>query len=63
MLRSPAKSVDMQFIDGDGGVGGGTIVSLLGVFESPMSELKAVSDPYCLNPPGSSRCICTYLAA
>lgn len=44
-----------QFVKGSGGVGGGTIASLLGVFDSPKEELKAIGDPYCLNPPDSKR--------
>lgn len=42
-------------VKGSGGIGGGTIYSLLGVFESPKDRLKRIGDPYALDPPDSLR--------
>lgn len=51
----PPKAIDNQAAGGAGGLGGGTILSLLNIFSSSNAELKAISDPYCLDPPSSSR--------
>ncbi|KAK9801970.1 hypothetical protein WJX73_003727 [Symbiochloris irregularis] len=51
----PCKSLEAQMVKGSGGLGGGTIYSLLGVFESPKDRLKRIGDAYALDPPDSSR--------
>ncbi len=41
-----------------GGFSGGTIASLMGaVFDETPEEIATSNDPYCMNPPGSHRCV------
>lgn len=50
-LGKPTKSVRMLTVGGSGGIGGGTIDSLLGVRDISSEERHAVGNPYCLSPP------------
>ncbi|KAJ3159193.1 hypothetical protein HK101_001116 [Irineochytrium annulatum] len=44
------KEVRYSCVDAAGGISGGTIHSALGLMEKPFKELRALSDPYYLNP-------------